>query len=178
MASKARAVVRAHVARRQHAGDEHRDMARLEPLEHRLERAAGQLGIDPSQGVVGAELEDHGLGAVGDRPVEPREAAGGGVARHSGIGDLRRDALGGERPLELCRKRRIDGKAVAGGERVAEGDDPQRPIGCERGRAHRRARQHDGHDRGGTACSHARAGYAHDNRDRAAHLPYPGGFPI
>ncbi len=71
----------------------------FEALEHRLERAAGQLGIDAAQGVVRAELEDHRLGSVGDGPVEPREPAGGGVAGYPGIGDLCRRCPLPQRPL-------------------------------------------------------------------------------
>ena len=137
----------------------------------------GQLRIDPAQGVVGAELEDHGLGAVGHRPVEPRKPAGGGVAGHPGIGDLGGDALRGEGLLELRRKRRIGRQAIAGGERIAESDDLQRPVGCRHAR--RRTRKHDGCE--GQSCerdSCARDSCMRDSGDQAAHLPYLSAFPI
>ena len=46
---------------------------------------AGDRGIDAAQGVVGAEFEDHGLGSLRHRPVEPVAAAGTGIAGHPGI---------------------------------------------------------------------------------------------
>ena len=46
-----------------------------QPLQDPVERRARHLRIDPAQHVVGAELEDHGIGAVRHRPVEPREPA-------------------------------------------------------------------------------------------------------
>ena len=36
-----------------------------------LERLARDLGVDPAQGVIGAELDDDGLGSLRHRPVQP-----------------------------------------------------------------------------------------------------------
>ena len=50
----------------------------------------GALGIGrhyvqalAAEGVVDAELDDHDLGLEPERPVDPAEAAGGGVAGHA-----------------------------------------------------------------------------------------------
>ena len=69
------------------------------------------FGSMPAQHVVGAELEDHGVGALRHRPVEPGEPAERGVAGDAGIDDLDREALGLERLLELGREGRAGGQA-------------------------------------------------------------------
>ncbi len=96
-----------------------------------VERRACAGGIEPAQRVVGAELDDHGVRAVGNRPVEPGEALRRGVAGHARIGDLDGHALGLQRLLEHGREGGPDaGSMVAGGEAVAERDDAQRSVGC------------------------------------------------
>ena len=74
----------------------------LQPAQDGVERRRGHRRIDAAQHVVGAEFEDHRLGAVRHRPVEPGEPAGGGVAGHAGIGDLDGNALGLERAASLA----------------------------------------------------------------------------
>ena len=87
------------------------------------------LGIDAAQHVVGAEFDDDRVGAVGDRPVEPRQSARGGVARDAGILDLDIVTPGLQRAFELRRKGVLRRQAVAGGERIAERHNLQRRIG-------------------------------------------------
>ena len=58
-----------------------------------------------------------------------REPARGGVARNAGIGDLDREPLAFERLLEPGRKRRLGRQAEAGGQRIAERHDLDRPVG-------------------------------------------------
>ena len=93
------------------------------------------LGSSAAQHVVGAEFEDHRVGAVSDRPVEPRQSARGGVAGDAGILDRDRDAFGLERLFELLRKRVRLGEPIAGGERIAECDNFDRTV---RGLGHTR----------------------------------------
>ena len=83
--------------------------------------------IDAAQRVVGAEFDDHGVGPVRNRPVQPGEPAGGGVARHAGIGDVDGEALGFERLRQLGRKGILRRQAITGGERIAEHHDLHRP---------------------------------------------------
>ena len=47
--------------------------------------ASGHGRIDAAQHVVRPELDDDAVGPVGNRPVEPLEPAGRGVAGHAGI---------------------------------------------------------------------------------------------
>ncbi len=56
-------------------------------------------------------------------PGQPRPPLGGGVARHSGVGDEGANAVAAERRLELRREALAGRQAVAGGEAVAEGED-------------------------------------------------------
>src|SRR5215203_6530812 len=74
------AVGAAEVALGIHAGEHDRDAAGLEPRHDGLERLARDLRIDAAQHVVRAELDDHAVGAVGDRPVEPFETPCGRIA--------------------------------------------------------------------------------------------------
>ncbi len=126
------------------------------------------LRIDAAQHVVGAELDDHRIGAVRHRPVEPRQPARGGVAGDARIGDLDREALGRERLLELGREGVVGRKPVAGGERIAERHDPDRPLGRRRRPATRQLQQ-CGHDK----RDHDSA--RHDLDRRAPNSPYERG---
>ena len=99
-------IIGAEIGRRPHAGKQHGDAPLGQAAHDLLERRARDLGIDPAQHVVGAELDDDGIGALRHRPVEPRKPAGGGVAGDPGIGDLDREALGLERLLEPAPERR------------------------------------------------------------------------
>ncbi len=78
---------------------------------------------DAAQHVVGAEFEDDELGSVRDRPVEPRQPAGGGVAGHAGIGDHDIVTLVAQRLLKFFRETLAGVEAVAGHQAVAEADD-------------------------------------------------------
>ena len=51
-------------------------------------RGARHGGIGAAKRVIGTELNDHRLGSVGDRPVEPVAAAGSGIAGHTRIDDI------------------------------------------------------------------------------------------
>ena len=87
----------------------------------------------PAQHVVGAERDDHAVGLVRHRPVEPGEPVGGGVAGHPGIGDLGRNALGLERRLQAGPETPVRRQPEPGGERIAQRHDPHRPL-LRRGR--------------------------------------------
>ena len=80
-------------------------------------------GADATQHVVGAELQDDELRAVGHRPVEPRQPAAGRVAGHAGIGDHDIVTLVAECFFKLFRKTLAGVEAVAGHQAVAETDD-------------------------------------------------------
>ncbi len=92
-------------------------------------RATRHLGIDAAQHVVGAKLEDHRVGAVRHRPVEPRQSARAGVAGNAGIGDLDGEPLGLERRLQLRRKRGAGRELKAGHQRIAEHHHLDGPLG-------------------------------------------------
>ena len=95
--------------------------------------------VEPAQHVVGAELEDHPVGAVGHRPVEPVEPAGGGVAGDARIGDLDLVALGLQGALQHGREGGLLRQAVAGAQAVAERHEADRlalRLGCRKGGDH------------------------------------------
>ena len=93
-----------------------------------VERIPRDLRLDPAQHVVGAKLDDDGIGALRHRPIEPGEPVGGGIAGDAGIGDLGRDALGRERRLQARHEAVLVGQAVSGGQRIAERDDIDRRL--------------------------------------------------
>ena len=108
------------------------------------ERPLGHRRVGAAQHVVGAEFEDHPVGPVRHRPVEPVEAAGGGVAGDAGIGDRHVVALGLEQPLQHGREGGVGGQPVAGGQAVAEGDELDRAA---RGGLRRRHERRPGPER-------------------------------
>lgn len=120
------AIVRAEVRRRQHAGEQHRQAALAEPGEQTIEAVAGDCGIDAAERVVGAELDDHGVGVVAHRPVDPRQAVAGGVAGDSGVDDRDVMAAGAEGGFEPGGERLANWKAKARRQAVAEDDDADR----------------------------------------------------
>ena len=93
-----------------------------------LERLARDLGVDPAQGVIGAELDDDGLGSLRHRPVQPRQPAGRRVAGDARIADLDRHAFGPERLFEPGREGRVGGQPEPRGQGVPERHDPHRTI--------------------------------------------------
>jgi hypothetical protein len=136
-------VLAAEIGRRPHAGEQHDHAPFRQTTHDRVERLAGDLGIDPAQHVVGAKFDDDRIRPLRDRPIEAGKPAGGSIARDSRIGDLDGEALDLERPLKLHRKGSVDRQPKAGGERIAQGHDPHRPIGGG-WRAHgKRERQRD-----------------------------------
>jgi hypothetical protein len=58
--------------------------------------------------------------------------ARGGVARDTRIGDVDREAFRLEGAFELRRQRVLDGEPEPRAERIAEDDDPHRPVGRPR----------------------------------------------
>jgi hypothetical protein len=84
-----------------------------------VERGLGQLRVEPTQSIVGAELDDHCLGTFRYRPVQPAEPTGSGIARHPGIGDTGGDALGCQRLRQSGRESGVHWQPEAGAERVA-----------------------------------------------------------
>ncbi len=135
-------VVGTQVAHGLHPGQENGNVARGEPVEDLIERGLGDLGIDAAQHVVGAQLDDHCVGARGHGPVEPRETAACGVARYPGIRDVDSDALCRKCTRELGGEGLIRRQAETGGERIAQGDDLHRPLGGLRGTSEANQRQH------------------------------------
>ncbi len=125
-------IVRTHVARRIHAGEQDGDMAFLQLAQDGIERCLGQLGVKPAQGVIAAQFEYHRFGTLGHRPVKPIEPAGRGIAGHPGIGHGHRDALGFERLRQLGRERRLGRQTVTGAERIAQHHHFHRPVGGRR----------------------------------------------
>ena len=92
----------------------------------RIQSLARHLWLDAAQHVVGAEFENDGVGAFRHRPIEPRQAAGRGIAGDTGIGDLDSHVSAGKRGLEPGYEALPFGQAETRRQRVAERHDPHR----------------------------------------------------
>lgn len=113
-------IIGAEIARRTHSGQQHSDFFLLQAGDDRRQIFSDRLRRQPAQGVVGAEFDNNYLGSIRQRPIEPGEAAGGGIT-----GDPRVDyqnVVSGrlQRLLQLCRKRFVFGETVASGQAVAK----------------------------------------------------------
>ena len=122
-------VFRTEIARRGHAGQQCGASPFAERVKNAVEVAAARGGIDSPQGVVGSELHDRCIGAVGEDPVETCKAAGRGVAGDTGIDNPDIETPGIEGRLELRDKSVRPGKAVTCREAVAEGKNTDF-VGC------------------------------------------------
>ena len=128
-------VVAAVVRRRFHAGEDHRDAARLRPLDDLREVALQLLGRQTAQAVVAAERDDQDADVAVERPVEPRQSAGRRIAGDAGVHDLEVEPCRVEALLQQRRIRRGLGDAEAGGQAVAEHGDARARAGRRRGAA-------------------------------------------
>ncbi len=85
------------------------------------------VGIDAAQGIVGAEFDDHRLGSLRHRPVEPVAAAGSGIAGHPGIDHVDLYPLVIQGLLQTRRECGGGRQAEAGAQRIAQHDHLDRP---------------------------------------------------
>lgn len=118
-----RGVVRAEVGRQHDAGEQHADVVVLEGLDH-----SGEILIDAvdglaAQAVIAAKLEDDEgrMGSEGRRHA--REGILGGVAVNALVDELDVVAGCGKGFAEEIGVGIADGRAIAGGEAVAEAQD-------------------------------------------------------
>src|SRR5262249_9378325 len=78
-------IVLAHIARRFHAGDEHRQAFRFHTLDNLGERGFDLCRRKTFQGVVAAKLYDDRARIWGERPSKPVKSSRNRVAGHAGI---------------------------------------------------------------------------------------------
>ncbi len=110
MAFEGLPVGRPKIRRRAHAAQQHRNVPLRQTAQDFVQRIVRHLRLDPAQHVVGAKLEDDGVGALRHRPIEPRQPVRGGVAGDAGIFDLGRNPLGGERRLQARHEASVSGR--------------------------------------------------------------------
>ncbi len=94
--------------------------------EDRIERPARAGGIEAAQHVVGAEFEDDAVGAVGERPIEPRKAVFCRIAGDAGIDDADVIARLAQRFFQYGGEGGVGRQKVARRQAVAESDDLER----------------------------------------------------
>ena len=116
-------VILAPIRRRLHPRQQQFGAAFLDPGDHRREVGAHRRRVDAAQRIVGAEFEDHQRRLVSQRPIQPRQPARRGVARHPGIDHLRRDLVFLQPCFEPRRKRRLRRQPETGGQAVAKHQD-------------------------------------------------------
>ena len=115
-----------HIWWRHHAEQHHGNTALLEPCDHRVEVPGGGRGIEPAQGIICAELQQHAIGAVGNGPVQSRQPVRGRVAGDGTIGDRHIDTGLFQCGFELGRIGIARGQFIARHQAVAESHDLQR----------------------------------------------------
>ncbi len=109
-------VIGAQSRRCPHAAEHHSDVTLCQSRQNGIKRLAGDLRVDPAQHVISAKLDEHGVGPLRHRPIEPRQSIGRGIAGNAGIGDLDMYSLRGKRRLEPRHKAVLRGKSITGGE--------------------------------------------------------------
>ena len=100
----------------------------LEAAQDAVERSARHVRIEPAQHVVGAELDDDGIGSIRHRPVEPGKPAGCRVAGNAGILDFRRNAFRRQRLLQPGDEAIGRQQPQTGGQRIAKRHDLDRRL--------------------------------------------------
>ena len=99
----------------------------LQSGEHLVEIGARHFRVDASERIVGAKLQDHGIGFRIERPVEPREPVGRRVARNARIDDGDLVSLRLKRHLKLRGERiQLGFDAIAGGKTIPESNNRRR----------------------------------------------------
>src|SRR5215471_12666463 len=116
-------VIFAPICRCEHADKQQFRAARLDLDNNLVEIVAYRRWLDATQRVVGAERQDHEIWLVGERPVEPRKTARGGVAGDPRIDHPRRDPVFVEPCLQPHRESLSGRQPIAGGNAVAEIED-------------------------------------------------------
>ena len=100
--------------------------------ENGVEIGFGLAGIQAAERVIGAELDDHHLGILGQGPVEPGEPAGRGVARNPAVQDPGIEALSPQGLLELGHETLSGRQPIARRQAVSQGEDLDgRGLGAE-----------------------------------------------
>ena len=97
-------IIGAHVARRAHAGKQDSNVTIGELAQNCIESGFGEVGIQPSQCIICPEFDNDRVSAIRNRPIETAETAGGGISRHTRIGDRGCDAFTFQRFSQPCRK--------------------------------------------------------------------------
>ena len=79
------AIARPQIGCGQHAGQHHLKPARLQFFDDLAKVFFRHFGRQAAQHIIGAQLDNYRLRFASDGPVEPRQAAGAGIARHAAI---------------------------------------------------------------------------------------------
>src|SRR6056297_3461911 len=161
--------LRAVVRRRLHADEQNRQVPLPGDLQNAFEACAARRRIETAQKIVAAEGDDHAVDGLVERPLDPGEPAGGGVAGHTGIAqfDLGTVILEPARHLRHESLGRPDPVALS--ETVAEGKDGHRLRRRDsRTQAERRTKLEDWP--GGPICQTAQGGKPFDD-DRHRSFP-------
>lgn len=115
------------IARRQHAGEQNRQVAVVHQARQQLvESIAGDRRIDGAQCIVGAELDNHCIGVAVDRPIDAGETVAGGIAGDTAVDHDNVMTTSLKRLFELGRKRITLIDAETSRQTVAERDDLER----------------------------------------------------
>jgi len=121
------------IRRGEHPEKQHFGAASLDLSNHLVEIVINGRRIDAAQRVVGAERQDHQVGLVSQRPIEPRETACRCISGNAGIDDARLAPPLPEPCLEARREGLSRRQPITGGEAVAEIKDHRNVCRRRRG---------------------------------------------
>src|SRR5471032_1646903 len=101
-------------------------MGRVQPIQDGAQILFGFRRRDAAQHVVAAQLHNHRIGMIGQRPVQPRQPARAGIARNTRIGDHRIDPAFLQRRLKLHGEFGARRQAIALGQAGAQRENLDR----------------------------------------------------
>ena len=123
-----RYVISAEIRSSPHAAQQDSNVTRRQPLQNHVERCPRQLRLEAAQHVIGTKFDDHRIGAVRHRPIEPGKAVRGRIAGDTGIRDLDGGPSRGERSLQPLDETIFERHTKSGRKRIAECDNMERLL--------------------------------------------------
>ena len=113
-------VLRSPIWWRKHTDEQHLGTASLDLSDHLVEIIANGGGIYTAQRIVGAELQNDEIRLVGERPIEPCQAACRGVSGDPIVDDAHFDPLPAQHSFEPRREGLLGRQPIARGQAVAK----------------------------------------------------------
>ena len=109
-----------------HPREQHGQIVLFEFCQHRPQVGPRDGRIDTAQTVISAELENHCIGIVRQRPVQAGQSAGRSIAGHPGVYNVDCETLAAQRGLQLGGETVGFARTLASRQAVAQSEDADR----------------------------------------------------